>query len=69
MYYKEDWEASRKRFEALWQGETLDRCCISVTAPRPGSEDFLHATTGICARAAGRQSIFSSTSRMTPKPC
>ena len=40
MYYKEDWEASRKRFEALWQGETLDRCCISVTAPRPGSEDF-----------------------------
>ena len=40
MYYKEDWGKARERFEALWQGETLDRCCISVTAPRPGSEDF-----------------------------
>ena len=40
MYYKEDWARARERFEALWQGETLDRCCISVTAPRPGSEAF-----------------------------
>ncbi len=40
MYYKEDWEASKKRFEALWQGETLDRCCLSVTAPRTGSDAF-----------------------------
>ena len=23
-----------KRMEALWQGEILDRCCISVTAPK-----------------------------------
>ncbi len=40
MYYKEDWEQAKQRFEALWQGEMLDRCCISVTAPRHGSEDF-----------------------------
>lgn len=40
MYYKEDWAKSRERFEALWQGEVLDRCCISVAAPRTGSEEF-----------------------------
>ena len=40
MYYKEDWGKAKERFEALWQGETLDRCCLSVTAPRPGSEAF-----------------------------
>jgi hypothetical protein len=34
MVYKEDWEESRHRFEALWQREIIDRCCIAVTAPR-----------------------------------
>ena len=34
MRYKEDWEKSKKRFEALWNREIIDRCCISITAPR-----------------------------------
>jgi hypothetical protein len=34
MYYKDDWEKARKRFEAFWECDMLDRCCISVTAQR-----------------------------------
>lgn len=34
MYYKEDWDITRKRFEAFWARDMLDRCCISVTASR-----------------------------------
>lgn len=34
MRFKEDWEKSKKRFEALWNREIIDRCCISITAPR-----------------------------------
>jgi len=56
MRYKEDWEAARKRHEAFWQGEILDRCCISVKAfdpikfnqdrivPGTDEERFLHWT-------------------------
>ena len=40
MYYKDDWDIVKKRFEALWNGEVIDRCCIAVTAPRKGCEDF-----------------------------
>ena len=32
MRYKEDWEKSKKRFEAFWQGEIVDRCLVSVKA-------------------------------------
>lgn len=39
MIYKNDWEHSRKRFEAFWQQEIADRCCIAVTAPRTGREN------------------------------
>lgn len=37
MLYKEDWEKSKERFKALWQNEIIDRCCISVIAPKDGS--------------------------------
>ena len=40
MEYKNDWESSKLRFEALWSRELIDRCCISVTAPRKGKEDI-----------------------------
>lgn len=40
MYYKEDWEQAKSRFEALWNMEVTDRCCIAVTAPRRGCERF-----------------------------
>ena len=32
MRYKADWEQAKARFEAFWQGEILDRCCVSVKA-------------------------------------
>lgn len=34
MIFKEDWEKSKERFNAFWNGEVLDRCCFAVTAPR-----------------------------------
>ncbi len=39
MIFKEDWEKSQERFDAYWEGEILDRCCISVTAPRKAPID------------------------------
>lgn len=33
MQYSKNWETSKKRYEAFWQGELLDRCCVAVTAP------------------------------------
>jgi len=32
MRYKEDWESSKRRFEAFWNGEIIDRCCINLKA-------------------------------------
>ena len=32
MKYKSDWEQAKARLTAFWQGEILDRCCISVKA-------------------------------------
>lgn len=34
MYYKEDWQKTKERFEALWRNEIIDRCCISVMSPK-----------------------------------
>ena len=35
MKYKPDWDDAKKRLTALWHGESLDRPCISLRAPRP----------------------------------
>lgn len=34
MIFKDDWEKCKERFDAFWSGDMLDRCCVSVTAPR-----------------------------------
>lgn len=34
MLFKEDWEQCKKRLDAFWNGEIVDRCCVSVLAPR-----------------------------------
>ena len=34
MLYKNDWDMAKRRFEAFWECDMLDRCCISITAPR-----------------------------------
>ncbi len=31
-----DWEKSKDRFEALWQNELVDRCCVRVAAYKNG---------------------------------
>ena len=33
---KEDWPQAKKRLEAWWKGELLDRCACMVTAPKKG---------------------------------
>src|ERR1039458_363290 len=38
MYYKSDWEHARRRMEAFWANEVLDRCCMAVFAPRKTSK-------------------------------
>ena len=35
--YTENWEKTKKRFEAFWQGEILDRCMVAVFAPKPNA--------------------------------
>jgi len=37
-FLNEDWPQARERFQAFWQREILDRCCISIRAPRPSSK-------------------------------
>ena len=34
MLYKENWEAAKKRLEALWSNEIIDRCCVAIRAPK-----------------------------------
>lgn len=34
MEFMENWEKTKERFDAFWQGELLDRCMIAVCAPR-----------------------------------
>ncbi len=38
MLYKEDWDKSKERLTALWENEIVDRCCVSVIAPKKGSQ-------------------------------
>ena len=30
MRYKDDWYMAKKRLEAFWNRDILDRCCVSV---------------------------------------
>ncbi|WP_044295187.1 hypothetical protein [Robinsoniella peoriensis] len=48
MYYKEDWEKAKARLTALWDNEILDRCCISVAAPRDGKTNVHIFAPGEC---------------------
>jgi len=38
MYYKPDWPGAKKRLEAFWNNEIIDRCCVAVFAPRKNSK-------------------------------
>lgn len=39
MFYKDDWHKAKERLKALWEREIIDRCCISVAAPKDGKTD------------------------------
>ena len=34
MYFKPDWKQAKKRLQAFWNNEIIDRCCVAVFAPR-----------------------------------
>jgi hypothetical protein len=38
MYYKQDWDKAKERILAFWEGEIIDRCCVSVHAARKTSK-------------------------------
>lgn len=48
MYYKEDWLQAKKRLETFWNGDTPDRACVGILAPRKTSKlkGFPHLTHG-----------------------
>ncbi|MHB9133961.1 MAG: hypothetical protein ACYDBB_23075 [Armatimonadota bacterium] len=37
LQYKPDWEMAKQRYLAWWEGEIIDRCAISVFAPKAGA--------------------------------
>lgn len=41
LMYKDGWEQTKKRLDALWRGELIDRCCISVTAPLDKDDPYI----------------------------
>ena len=36
MDFMEDWEKTKKRFSAFWEGEILDRCMIAAASVKDG---------------------------------
>ncbi len=38
MVNKDDWDRCRERFDAFWEGEVLDRCCIAAPKSKPAVE-------------------------------
>ena len=36
--YKENWEENKRRMEAYWNKEYIDRCCLAMTIPREGGK-------------------------------
>lgn len=46
MLYKEDWDKTKSRLQALWENEIIDRCCIAVATPKDGSRYIEQAPPG-----------------------
>jgi len=40
MEYVKHWEKIKSRFDAFWQCELVDRCCISVYAPKDSTKGY-----------------------------
>lgn len=41
LKYKPDWDIVKKRLNALWDREILDRCCVAVTAPLDKNKPYI----------------------------
>jgi len=39
LLYKPDWDDTKERFLAWWQGQAIGRCALAVTAPRKDAPD------------------------------
>ncbi len=50
MEHVKDWETIKKRYELLWQNEILDRCCVTVEAPKK-AHDAYAGTPSIVGKA------------------
>lgn len=37
MDYRDNWDKSKERLKGFWDGEVIDRCCVSAFAPRKGT--------------------------------
>ena len=48
MELMQNWDKTRQRFEAFWQGEMVDRCMVAVSAPKNGGKyrHFEYPKTG-----------------------
>jgi len=40
LHFKPDWAATKQRLAALWENEIIDRCCVSVTAPKDAADAY-----------------------------
>lgn len=41
LKYKENWEEAKKRFDAFWNKEYIDRCCLSIRLPKDNQEPLI----------------------------
>ena len=39
--YKENWEETKKRFDAFWNKEYIDRCCLSIKLWKDNAEQLI----------------------------
>jgi len=42
LEYKPDWAKTKQRLLAMWENEIVDRCNISVTAPKDANNPYIH---------------------------
>lgn len=48
MLYKNDWKKVKERFEALWENEIIDRCCVSIKAPKDAKKTVKQTSPVSC---------------------
>ena len=62
LIYKDDWDEARRRMQAWWKGEIIDRVPIEVIAPKEGEEK----TWAMALAFPGSSPNYSSIQKVTP---